>query len=183
MFGTTIWIIIWVIVIYNLLIHVVARLLVPHMCFWQTKMDKEIPKSMMDEINKLKKGVKTKYEFLKKSYEYFDKRNRGGTFEVMFFIWRAWEPLAKSWPRLGFLHCTNLTYLQKVFLVKSGFFEEKDIKTHTMFYNFFTHNYLEAKTEKGWVVADVAISYIGVPFAHKSPYISFFYKPPVQSKK
>lgn len=49
----------------------------------------------------------------------------------------------------GFLHCTNLNFILKYILIKSGVFEYKDIKYKwTLIWWFSSHQYLEIKNIK-----------------------------------
>jgi len=53
-------------------------------------------------------------------------------------------------------------------LVKSGWFEDKDIQVKVTILNFFTHQYLKVKVGEKWIDVDSHESYKGVPLGKHS---------------
>lgn len=52
----------------------------------------------------------------------------------------------KLWRKNGFMHCTNVNYVMKFLLVKSGFFEESDIiQQWTQVWYISPHQYLKIR--------------------------------------
>ncbi|MFH0923601.1 MAG: hypothetical protein V1825_02605, partial [Candidatus Falkowbacteria bacterium] len=50
----------------------------------------------------------------------------------------------KMWSQTGFLHCTNMNYLMRTLLIKSGFFNDSDIALKwTMVWYISPHQYIQ----------------------------------------
>lgn len=65
--------------------------------------------------------------------------------------------------RHGFMYCTNQNALLANLLLKSGRFTPKDIRTKWTIYLFLTpHQYLQVKTENGWLDVDPWSTHYGL---------------------
>ena len=113
------------------------------------KIPEKLPKEMQLIVNKLKKS-RNKYDCLRKAYYVLSRKNRGYKLRTYtrlpeLFICNV----NKLWKKKGFMHCTNINYLLRILLVKSGFFNEKDIKSKWTLIGYFSpHQYLKIRLNK-----------------------------------
>ncbi|HBP01429.1 MAG: hypothetical protein UY41_C0009G0016 [Candidatus Moranbacteria bacterium GW2011_GWE1_49_15] len=69
------------------------------------------------------------------------------------------------WGREGFLHCTNMNFIMRVLLVKSGFFAEEDLKLKwTQIWYVSPHQFLQVKVDGKWIDVDIWANVYGVGF-------------------
>lgn len=107
------------------------------------------PKALKSVIKKVSKE-KTKELALKTAYKELSKEYWGGNINTIsrfldFFHYRIKELVKKK----GFLHCTNLDYLLRFILIKSGKFAEEDIFLSIQWIGgWFPHQYLTVKVSK-----------------------------------
>ena len=149
--------------------------MVPHL-FWKTKIPRRLPKGMQEVIDRLKKS-KNKEDCLRKAYDVLSKKYTGCSVYVripyLFIV-----DLNKLWSIDGGLHCTNLSYLLRVLLVKSGFFKEEDIKLKLAFIGYVSiHQYLSIRLDNDkFVNVDVWGHFHGIrlgDYAHGFHYSTF----------
>ncbi len=116
--------------------------------FWDKEIPDKLPKEMEEIVKKLKK-IRDKEKLVKKVYDIVTKRYYGcHSFKRFFDLFVT--DMEKFWKIKGATHCTNLCYLMKIFLVKSGKFKEEDIKIkYTTTYVLWPHVYLKIKMGKG----------------------------------
>jgi len=94
-------------------------------------------------VNKLKKA-KSKGDCLRKAYDFLSKKYYGCSIVTKFFDLFVTD-LDKLWKK-NETHCTNLNYLLRVLLIKSGFFKEEDIKPKiTAIGHISIHQYLKVR--------------------------------------
>lgn len=108
----------------------------------------QLPDDMQKVVNLLKK-CRNKTDCLGKTYAILSKKYRGYKFRT-FFHWGVFftHDLENLWGRSGFLYCTNLNYVLTVLLVKSGWFNESDIKkSWTSVYFISPHQYLNVRID------------------------------------
>jgi len=55
----------------------------------------------------------------------------------------------------SYLPCTISSYILRIFLVKSGWFREADVRRRHVFVNFIIHQYLQVKINDKWLDVDV----------------------------
>ncbi len=142
-------------VIYIFVIFILSRLVIPHLGFKDEKMPERIPQSMIDKINQLKSQSKSQEEFLKLSYDYLGSKFITGRFNTILKFNYLFKSIEQSWGIEGFMPCTISNYILKIFLIKSGWFKEKDIKRRHVFLNFILHQYLQVKVNDKWLDVDV----------------------------
>ncbi len=120
--------------------------------FSKAKIPKKLPKDTQEVVDKLKKS-KNKKDCLKKAYAFIPKKFVGCHFYVRFFdIFTA--NIDKLWSRKN-SHCTNLNYLLRVLLIKSGFFKESDIGFKwTLVWYISVHQYLKVKLSDKTIYVD-----------------------------
>ena len=112
--------------------------------FWKAKIPDDIPKSMQKIVDDLKKS-KNREECVKKAYDIMSKRYTGSRIYEKFFDLFITD-ISKIWNNKGGSHCTNLNFLLRTLLVKSGFFKDDGIKLRLTFvYIISIHQYLKIK--------------------------------------
>lgn len=93
----------------------------------KTRIPEALPTKMQMIIDDLKKSS-GKEACLKKAYEILNEKYRGyrvKTYTRLFDLFTT--DIKKLWNTNGFLHCTNINYVMRILLIKSGHFEEDDI--------------------------------------------------------
>lgn len=135
-------ILIYVIILYISLFFFFPRLIIPHLEFSEEKAPERLPEGMKEKINELKFIAKSAEEFLRLAYDYLGSRFRSERFNTFFKFFYLFKTVNEAWPKDGYLPCTVNNYLLKIFLVKSGWFKEADIKRRHAFVNFVIHQYL-----------------------------------------
>jgi len=110
------------------------------------KIPDKLPKEMEALIKELKKS-KTKKACIKKAYSSLLKKYRGYRFYtyIRFFDLFVLD-INKIWAKKGFVHCAVLNYLMRILLIKSGLFDEDDIKLKwTLVWYISLHQYLKIR--------------------------------------
>jgi hypothetical protein len=109
----------------------------------------KLPKEMSSIVRKLKHS-KNKEACLRKAYSILAEKYRGYRFRTYLLIGQAFRSdLNYLWSKRGFMHCTNLNYLMRILLVKSGFFMDADIEQKwTLVWYVSPHQYLRVRTSK-----------------------------------
>ena len=125
----------------------------------------KLPPAMQKIADQLKKA-KNKKEALHKAYHELTKRFRG---EKYFFIKKPGElfvhDLNNIWTKKKVLTCTTVNYLLKVLLIKSGWFDKKDvINKWTLIHWKSPHQYLKIKLGKKLINVDLWGYDNGIPF-------------------
>ena len=114
--------------------------------FFKVKIPQNISQGMIDVIELLKKS-RDKEECLKKAYNILTTKIKGCRSYVDFFDLFITDP-NKLWEKKH-SHCTNLNYLLRILLIKSGFFQEQDIKLKlTLIHHISIHQYLVVRINK-----------------------------------
>ena len=126
-----------------------------HNLFFRAKIPGKIPKEYQKVISNIKKSSKNKYEFLRKSYNFLAKKYLGVRLNVKYAELFGID-LKKVWKK-KIVFCTTMNYLLRLFLIKSGMFTEKDIRTKWSFIWFLSpHHYLQVKVSRNkWINADL----------------------------
>ena len=119
----------------------------------KTKIPDELPKSMENAIEELKR-TSSQEECLKKAYEIMTKRFRGHRFKTITRIPQIFSfDIESFWNTPGFMLCHNMAWLLRILLVKSGHFENEDlISKWTQVWYISPHNYLKVKMKSGKVI-------------------------------
>lgn len=107
------------------------------------------------EVGKLKK-LDLKYDILSEAYYYVIERYTSSRLE---FFLRPKLLFSKDFRTLtqnkGFMYCTNQNAILAALLLRSGRFTSKDIRIKWALYLGLTpHQYLQVKTEDGWINVD-----------------------------
>ncbi len=124
--------------------------------FGKTPVADTLPSEMQETINKLKES-KNKEDCLKHSYEILIKKYKGHrvqTYAKLFGIFS--NDIVKFWDKQGFLHCTNINYVMRTLLVRSGFFTDDEIKIKwTLVWYTSPHQYLQIKIDNSDINIDI----------------------------
>jgi len=108
----------------------------------------------------------TKIEQLKQTYNLLSAKYSGKLFYVITNFFELFTvSLAKLRSKTGAMHCTNINRILTADLLNSGLFTKNDIKTKwTLIWYFSPHQYLQVKTEEGWIDVDIWAQSQGIAF-------------------
>lgn len=149
--------------LYILAFFILFRFVIPHAGFKEERVPDEIPASMMGKINEITKQAGSSEEFLKLAFNYLGGRYRSERLNTVKKFNYLFKPLNEVWQMSGYVPCTVSSYLLKIFLIKSGFFKEADIRRRHVFVNFIWHQYLQVKVGGKWINIDVGEKQRGLP--------------------
>lgn len=149
------FIIFYLMAAYIFIFFVLSRLVIPYLGFKEDKIPELIPEGMMDKINELKNQAKNQEQFLNLAYYYLGAKYRSERLNTFLKFNYLFMPLERAWRMNGYMPCTVNNYLLKIFLVKSGWFKEEDIRRQHVFVNFVPHQYLQVKINDKWLDVDV----------------------------
>jgi hypothetical protein len=135
----------------------------PLNAFGKTKLPDEIPAIFSEVIDDLKKCA-TSNECLEKTYDILSHRFHGQHIKTYTRIWELQEKnIEILWKKKGFMHCTNINYLLRFLLVKSGWFEENNIQLKWTFYLYISpHQYAIVTADKKAIPVDIWAKFIGI---------------------
>lgn len=133
-----------------LLWHIIYYFLVP-----DTIPDK-IPAEMQKVIDKFNNESSDNLDFLKKAYDFVDARYTSPTKEYLrqpgkLFV----KDIDTIWNTPGYSPCDKQNYLVKVMLVKSGRFNESDVKLMLASCGMTPHYYLRVKLNSNYLDIDM----------------------------
>lgn len=152
-----------IIIIYFITAFFLSRFFIPHLNFGPDPLPDTLNADLKMTIGNLAKQAKSAEEFLNLSYEYIGKKYRSERFNTVFKFGYLFKSLDDFWQMEGFLPCTLSNFLMRIFLVKSGFFNDNDIKRKHTFVNFVPHQYLKVKLGNKWIEVDVGEKQRGLP--------------------
>jgi len=158
------------IAIYIALVFGLSRLIIPYMRSGAAGLPEVLPDSLASAIQTLTHQVKTKEEFLALTYNYIGAKYRSERFNTVFKFSYLFLPLEKVWEMSGYMPCTQTNFLLSIFLVKSGFFKEEEIKKSHVPVNFVPHQYLIVRLDDKWVSVDVGEKQRGMPIGKHLKY-------------
>jgi len=147
---------------YFFVVFILSRLVIPHFGFKETPLPEQIPASMAGKINEIKGQANSAQNFLNLAYDYLGSRYRSERLNTIFKLHYSFKPLEEIWQMQGYLPCTVSSFLLKIFLVRSGWFKETDIRRRHVFMNFVIHQYLQVKLGSKWLDVDVGEKYWGM---------------------
>ena len=104
--------------------------------------------------------------YLKAAYNVITTRYQGGRIKTFSRLLDLFSTSTQDlWNRMGFLHCTNQNFLLSLLLVRSGRFQEKDIKPKwTLMWFLIPHQYLRINLGSKVANVDPWAKGYGVPF-------------------
>lgn len=142
---------------YFLFVFVVLRITVPFMGFGELMMPSRLPSEIKEEIAKLEIEASSPMEYLKLAYKFVTSRWRAGRMDTLYYAPLAFrKDISEILRGSGYAHCNTQNYLLYVLLAGSRYFDPKDIKTRSVFFNFFIHQYLQVRIGERWIDADPA---------------------------
>lgn len=131
----------------------------------KTPIPNQLPKQMQETINELKKSL-NKEDCLKHAYGILSAKYRGSrikTYTKLFNVFS--KDIDKMWSQTGFLHCTNMNYLIRTLLIKSGFFNDSDITLKwTMVWYISPHQYIQVIINNKKINIDIWGGSCGIKF-------------------
>ncbi len=132
--------------------------------FLKPSIPDKIPPAMQDAVEKLRSS-KNKEDCLKRAYGILTKKYRGYRLMTYIRFFEIFEDdMEKIWAKDGFLHCTNMNYLMRILLVKSGFFQDSDIDLRWTVYWGSPHQYMSIDIGDKKVDVDIWGHVNGVKF-------------------
>jgi len=155
MLKNMLYIIFYILITYLTAVFLLSRFIVPHLGLKNEDIPDKIPPNMEKTIKDLSAKSNSPYEFLENSYTYIGSKYHAERLKTFLLFGDLFKPLSEIWKKDGFAHCTQLCYIMKIFLIKSGFFSPSDIKTKHTFVNLCIHQYLQVKIDKNWIDVDV----------------------------
>ncbi|MDA3840453.1 MAG: hypothetical protein PF572_05150 [Patescibacteria group bacterium] len=128
-----------------------------------------LPNEMENLIVELKKSSGSE-ECLKKAYQILVDRYQGQRIKTYTRIFNIfYSDINYLWRQKGFLHCNNINYIMRAFLIKSNFFKEDDIKIKwTLVWYISPHQYLQVRINEKWVNVDVWAHSFGIKFGDRA---------------
>ncbi len=117
----------------------------------------DLPQEMRSLIEELR-AAKNKEQALKHAYNILTGRYKGQRLKTFTHFWKLFiKNPYKLWASTDFLHCTNMNFLLRILIVKSGWFTDEDIKpTWTFVWLFSPHQYLKIRlSESNYVNVDI----------------------------
>ncbi len=152
------------IILYILIIYVGIPLFVP---YWiHNRVPISLPDDLQNEVDALNKKSTSDLDYIKHAYHYITTKYYAGRFKTVVNARFAFDD-PFSHPH-GYLPCHLQNYILKIMLIKSGRFESRDIKSITVFLNFFIHQYLKVHVDGRWINVDPAGTCLGVPFGQRA---------------
>ena len=137
--------------------------------FKKTSIPNQLPDEMLNIIAGLKKSS-NKEDCLERAYEILSKKYRGYRVKTYTKIFEVFtRNILKLWQKNGFLHCTNINYIMRTLLIKSGYFNENEIKIKwALVWYISPHQYLQIKVNNNWVNIDIWGKAFGIKFGDYS---------------
>ena len=157
----TINVILWIIGVYIFVVFILSRFIIPYLKFWKSKIPDKLPEDMEKAIKSIKAKSKSQKEFLENAYSFLSKRYHGARGQTYIKFNHMFFSLEKTWDNPGFQQCTQQSNLLRIFLVKSGFFSDDEIKQRCTLYITNIHQYLLVKLDGKWVPVDLWANFIG----------------------
>ena len=120
----------------------------------------------LDEAVKKLKKTKSKEECLMQAYQIVSEKYRGYRFRTYTRFWELFAyNVSKLWKKSGFMHCTNINRVLKELLIRSGHFDNSQVKKKwTLVYYISPHQYLQVDFNGKKINVDVWGKYYGVKF-------------------
>lgn len=134
--------------------------------FFKTPIPEKLPIEMDRIVDDLKKSA-SKEECLKRVYDLLSNRYQGARVQTYLKFPAIFKKdINLIWSQKGFLHCTNINYVTRTLLVKSGFFKEEDIILKwTLIWYISPHQYLKVRlAENKFINMDIWAKNYGINF-------------------
>jgi hypothetical protein len=148
---------------YLIFIFFMTRLWIPHMGFHKDELPAHIPLGMQKEIERLRSHAENKEDFLVKSLELLTTRYSGAMLRTITQLDLLFKDIDWVWKHRGFVHCTQQNLMLRIFLVRSGYFSDDDIRLRHTFFWLDIHQYMQLKLNGQWVNVDPWATFRGKP--------------------
>jgi hypothetical protein len=155
---------------YFFFVFFVSRFFIPHLSFGQAPIPEKIPEGMEEVIEEFKIKSHSPKEFLESAYGYLGTKYHSERLATVFKFHCLFKSLEDVWKTNGFIPCNQSNFLLRIFLVKSEFFREDDIRRRHVFVNFVPHQYLQIRFNNEWIDVDVGEKYRGMPIGEHLKY-------------
>ncbi len=157
---------------YLLVIFVFSTFFIPHFKYQKISVPASIPESMQAKITELKNQANSPEAFLNLTYNYLGEKYRSERWNTLFKPHYWFKNLDAIWQVAGFVPCHQSSFILKIFLVKSGFFKEDDIKIKLTFLNFVIHHYLVVNINNKKIAVDVGEKINGMPLGKHAQFFA-----------
>ncbi|MBP9802450.1 hypothetical protein KBC40_02585, partial [Patescibacteria group bacterium] len=117
-----------IILLYFLVVFGFSAFFIPHFYYKEIAVPETIPESMQAKIAELKNQAHSGQEFLTLTYNYLGTKYHSERWNTLFKPHYWFKSLTDIWQINGFVPCHQSSFVLKIFLVKSKFFKEEDIK-------------------------------------------------------
>jgi len=161
---------IYIIILYFILVFGLSYFIIPHLSFGSGPTPEKIPEDMERKIEELKDKANSPREFLELVFDYLGTRYHSERFNTLFKFHYLFKDLEDIWSRTGFIPCNQSNFLMRIFLIKSGWFKDEEIRRQYVFVNFVPHQYLQVKVDGEWIDVDVGEKYRGMPIGKHLKY-------------
>jgi len=129
----------------------------------------ETPASMQEVVADLRRS-QSQEECLRKAYAVMIDKYHGNRIQTGLKLYEVLiRDVEKLWDKNGFLHCTNINYVLRTLLIKSGHFTEDELMLRWAFIWYVSpHQYLQVRVDHVWISIDVWGYEYGVPYGEYS---------------
>jgi hypothetical protein len=131
----------------------------------KTPLPDVVPNEMQHVIDGLRQSP-SQEDYLKNAYAILTQKYHGERVQTYLRLFDIFKHDSETlWNTNGFLHCTNLNYLMRILLVKSGFFTEADIRLKwTLIWYVSPHQYMQIRVSDTWINVDLWAYAYGIGF-------------------
>jgi hypothetical protein len=146
----------YILIAYLIPVFILSRFVIPHLSIGSDPLPETIPDGMRREIEKLKDlsgGLKRRY--LELAFEFVGSRYHSERLGTITEFFQFFYPLERIWDKKGFVQCTLSNFVMRIFLVRSGIFEDGEVERAHTFANGVPHQYLKVLLDGRWIDVDV----------------------------
>jgi len=124
--------------------------------FSKEAIPEKLPSGMEKIVEELKKS-KSKEECVERAYSAISEKYRGYRVKTYLRLFDLFvSDVEKIWAKSGFIHCHTMNYLMRILLVKSGWFEDSDVRVKwTLVWYISPHQYLDVKIDEKAIIIDL----------------------------
>lgn len=125
----------------------------------------KVPTEMQKKINEIKNSP-SKEDCLRFVYDILVAKYHGSRVDTYTKLLNIFtHDIETLWNNSGFLHCSNINYIMRILLLKSGLFEENDIRFKwTLVWYISPHQYVQVRVNNSWINIDVWANFYGIKF-------------------
>jgi hypothetical protein len=140
--------------VYFILVFLISRIVIPFLGFDRHPLPKTVPRIILNQITAVKKRSSDKESFIIESFKVFGGKYSPKVGDVFLRVFQHFKSdISHLWGVNGYLGCHQQSHLFRIFLVKSGYFKDRDIHLVTSFHLFMIHRHLRVRTDS--FVADI----------------------------